>query len=363
MATDLIGRRIKARREERGLSQEGLAALFGFKDRQTVSAIETGQRRVSADELMLAVEMLGGPLEYYTDPFMLAGEGKFSWRQSGLGSADLQAYERRAGRWIAAFRELAPAENRASPPLSRLSLTRRSSFEEAMAAGESIAAHYRLGAVPAARLAEAMERQLGILVLMVDAYPGISGAACCLPGLDTVLINRNEPAGRRHFDLAHELFHILTWEAMPPAHSETAELYSKDRVEQLANNFSSALLMPAAALDRYGDWHTVAEADLPARLAAAAEELRVTGPALKWRLVNLGRLDRKAGKAIPDAALRAANRDEPPPLFSRLFMEAIGKAIDEGRVSVRRAADLTDLTVDDLAELFAAHGLDCPFDL
>ena len=42
MATQLIGRRIKALREERKLSQDRLAERFGFKDRQTVSAIETG---------------------------------------------------------------------------------------------------------------------------------------------------------------------------------------------------------------------------------------------------------------------------------------------------------------------------------
>ena len=89
-----------------------------------------------------------------------------------------------------------------------------------MAAGERFAADFELGDVPAARLAEVMEGKLGILVLMVDAIEGVSGAACRLPELDVVLINRKEVAGRRHFDLAHELFHILTWDAMPPEHVE-----------------------------------------------------------------------------------------------------------------------------------------------
>ena len=89
-----------------------------------------------------------------------------------------------------------------------------------MLAGERFVAEFELGEVPARRLAEVMERELGILVLMVDAFEGISGAACRLPELDVVLINRHEVAGRRNFDLAHELFHILTWDAMPPEHSE-----------------------------------------------------------------------------------------------------------------------------------------------
>ena len=84
MSTTLIGTRIKALREQCGLSQDELARVFGFKDRQTVSAIETGERRVSAEELLLAVEKLGVTLDYFSDPFLLVGEGRFSWRQTGL---------------------------------------------------------------------------------------------------------------------------------------------------------------------------------------------------------------------------------------------------------------------------------------
>ena len=43
-------------------------------------------------------------------------------------------------------------------------------------AGERFAAEYELGDVPARRLAEVMERDLGILVLMVDADPPASRA-------------------------------------------------------------------------------------------------------------------------------------------------------------------------------------------
>ena len=84
MTTQLIGARIKALREERKLSQDDLARIFGFKDRQTVSAIETGERRVTAEELLVAVEKLGASLDYFTNPFLLVGEGKFSWRQSNV---------------------------------------------------------------------------------------------------------------------------------------------------------------------------------------------------------------------------------------------------------------------------------------
>ena len=174
---------------------------------QTVSAIDTGDRGVTAEELLLAVEKLGASLEYFTDPFLLAGEGRFSWRHTGVDAQRLAACEHSSGRWIAAFRTLALAVGRETPLLRRaLGLTRRSRFEDAMRAGERFAAEFGLGAAPATRLSEAMERELGILVLMVDADRDISGAACRLREMDAVLIARREVAGRRHFDLAHELF-------------------------------------------------------------------------------------------------------------------------------------------------------------
>jgi len=368
MTTQLIGARIRALREERKLSQEDLASMFGFKDRQTVSAIENGERRVSAEELILAVEKLGQPLDYFTNPFILVGEGKFSWRQTNVGALRLDAYERSAGRWIAAFRAIAPQVGRATPLLRRaLGLTRQSSFEEAMATGERFVTEFKLGDIPATRLADVMERELGVLVLMVDTTEGVSGAACRLPELDVVLINRHEVAGRRHFDLAHELFHILTWDAMPPQRLEDTSETGGNRIEQLANNFASTVLMPIPVLDRFGDWSVIPAAGLAARLNAVAQELQVTSSALKWRLVALDRLKQAVARAIPDAALRNNGREQidevVPPLFSRPFMEVINLAIDAGRVSMRRAAGLLDLTIEDLRDLFAVHGLEPPAEL
>lgn len=363
MTVGLLGARIRAKREELSFTQDAVTRLLGFKDRQTLSAIETGERRVSAEELIRFSEVLAAPLEYFTDPFLLAGEGRFSWRQSGVARDQLGAYEREAGRLIALFRALG-RELGHRPPLLRhaLPLTKQSSFEEAAAAGERFAREFALGDVPARRLADVMEEQLGILVLMVDPIPGVSGAACRLPELDAVLINRAEAPGRRHYDLAHELFHILTWERMSPEHVEDAVGPAKGRIEQLADNFAAALLMPSEALERLGPWKDLDDATLVERLNAAAEELGVTSSALRWRLVSAGLLPRAVAKAVDEGALRnngcnGAPRDLPP-LFSKPFAELVAEAIDAGRISARRAAGVLGLAVDDLEEAFAAHGVE-----
>ena len=358
-----IGARVKALRLQRGLSQDALARIFAFKDRQTVSAIETGVRALTAAELVMVVEKLDVGLDYFTDPLRLDGEGRFSWRQSGVTAQRLQAYEQTAGQWIGAYRALAAEVGWRAPLMRRaLGLTKASRFEAAMETGERFAEELELGPVPAARLASAMEAELGILVLMVDAQKGISGAACRLPEIDVVLIARSEVAGRRHFDLAHELFHILTWDAMPPEHVEDASDFGVGRVEQLANNFAAAVLMPSSALREFDDCTRLDMDELIARLNAVADELQVTSAALRWRLVALRRLTKARAQAIPKGALRNNGHEaapcEQPPLFSKSFVELLATALEQGCISVRRTASLCGITIEELEELFSAHGVE-----
>ncbi len=368
MATQFIGTRLKALRAEHNLSQDDLARLLGFKDRQTVSAIENGVRRVTADELVLAVEKLDVALDYFTDPFRLVGEGRFSWRQKGVGPEQLGKHEHDFGCLVAAYRALAPRVGRELPLMRRaMCLTRHSRFEDAMREGSRFVAEFGLGDIPATGLVEVMERKLGILVLMVDADEGVSGAACRLPELDSVLIARRGVEGRRNFDLAHELFHILTWDTLPPKHCEEVLETGGNRAEQLANNFAAAVLMPAATLDRRGDWGTLGEDRLITQLNAVADELHVPSSALRWRLVALGHLRHSVARSLAEPALcnngRRVATGAMPALYSKPFVEVLSLAIKGGHVSMRRVAGLLDRAVDELTDLFAPHGVELPVEL
>jgi len=366
--SDVINMRLKAARERLGLTQVELSKRLGFKDRQTLAAIESSRRKISADELLRAVEVLGVDLDYFTDAFRLVGEGAFSRRTTrGAEPRSLAEFEERAGRWIATYRKLAEQEDSAQSPLQmRLTINKRSSFEGAMAAAEAFGRAWNLGEIPALRLEASVRERLRTLVLFVDAPRGVSGTACQLPEFNRILINRNEPEGRRNYDLAHEIFHLLTWEQMPPEHSD-GELRrggKGNRVEQLADNFASALLMPERTLAPR--WQARGNAEIHHWLNSTASELRVTASALRWRLVQLGWLDRANLLQIEESRLTANGRTVPalpPRLFGPEFMGRLHAGISAGHLSVRRAASLLDTSIDDLAELFQAHELTVPFDL
>jgi Zn-dependent peptidase ImmA (M78 family)/DNA-binding XRE family transcriptional regulator len=370
--SDTIARRLKYARERSGLTQVELARRFGFKDRQTLAAIEAGQRKLSAEELVRAIEIFGVELDFFTDSFRLVGEGSFNWRAHWDAELELlDQFEDQAGRWIALYRKLGEESGKDTSPLQwRLPLSLRSSFENAWEAGEALVREWGLGEIPALSLESAIKGRLGALVLYVNAPSGISGAACQLPDLNIILINRVEPEGRRHFDLAHECFHLLTWEQMTPEHRELTDgdyrgKGRQKRIEQLADNFAGALLMPRGLLiprwESRGDW------DLHDWLNETATELCVSSQALKWRVFSLGLLSRADVTSIDDQKLTANGRpreDQPVPrLFSPEFMQRLHTGLLEGDVSVRRAASLLGMTIEDLAELFEQHELPVPFDL
>ncbi len=364
---DLLSRRFRLARERAGLTQAQLSEKLGFKDRQTVAAIEAGKRKLSAEELVRAMQVLGVDLDYFTDPLRLVGEGHFNWRaRRDSDPSFLQAFEDKAGRWIATYRYLCKRET-ASALKPRLPLTERSTYEEARAAAEALAREWDLGEIPALHLEARLRERIGALVLYVEAPEAVSGAACLLPEISTILINRREPEGRRHYDLAHEVFHLLTWEQMPPEHyeGEIPRGGKGRRVEQLADNFASALLMPERTLTPR--WHGRGSVDIHGWLNETATELLVTAMALKWRLVQLGWLTKADLLDIQDNRLvangRPRNEQPVPKLFSAEFVQCLHDAVLKGTISVRRSASLLDMTLHDLADLFQAYGYPVPFDL
>lgn len=370
--SDTIARRLKYAREQAGLTQVELAKRLGFKDRQTLAAIEAGQRKLSAEELLRAIEIFDVDLDFFTDSFRLVGEGSFNWRaRRDAELASLDQFEDQAGRWIALFRKLGEKSGQAKSPLQwRLPLSARSSFEDTWDAAEALVREWHLGEIPALRLESAVKAYLGALVLYVNAPPGISGAACQLQSLNTILINRNEPEGRRYFDLAHECFHLLTWEQMTPEHRELADgdyrgKGRQKRIEQLADNFAGALLMPRRLL--IARWKSRDDQEIHDWLNETATEMCVSAQALKWRMFYLGLLSRTDLLHIDDQELTANGRPKAkqpiPRLFSLEFVQRLHTGLLEGDVSVRRAASLLGRTIEDLAELFEQYELPVPFDL
>ncbi len=164
----IIGERIRTAREDRGSNQEGLSKAVGFKDRQTLSAIENGQRKVSGPELMRFAELLNKPFEFFTDPYQLPSTAAFSWR-ANVSESTLAKFQEHARALLAANLRFMDLNGEKRDPLrNRLSLTQRSSFEKAATMGSDLAERWEILPAPYAKLSEAIETRLGVVVAEVQ---------------------------------------------------------------------------------------------------------------------------------------------------------------------------------------------------
>ena len=354
----LIGSRVQSARETLGWTQEQLADFMSFKDRQSISDIENGKRSIKAEELLKLGEGLNRNLDYFLDPFSVAGEAQFSWRVAPeVPEAVLDEFELRAGRVVGLLRWLRTNESGPTFPLKfNLRLPERCSFEDVQNRAEYLVNKFNLGQVPALGLVECIETNLDLRVLFIDIPDGslISGAACHLNDLGAVLVNRNESEGRRNFDLAHEVFHALTWDSLKPGHREKDK-----RIERLADNFAAALLMPLASLQAIVDRERLEDTAYASELAAT---FRVTTQALGWRLFNLTWIsDTTRAGLTYERPLRVSQPI--PKRFSAELVNRLGNAIHMGHLSARKAAKILDYNLSQLEDLFLEHDSLVPFEL
>ncbi len=351
-----VGRRIGLAREARGLNQAALAEAMGIASHQTISELEKGSRRLNAQELTKLAETLGKPIDYFTDPFALTGEASFSWRTAPGVDEVVPGDAAAVSDLVGLLRWLRLRDEDAQDPLkSSLRLSKLSSIEEAQRAGERLAHSLKLGVVPAHRLLEKVENILDIPVLRLNLESPRRGAASSvsvqLPDFSCVILNRNGSAAQRILDLAQGVFHALTWDAMPPSEFESNEVdltgsAKRDRCVQLCGHFALSLLLPSSQL-------TPLFKNVSGRedFMALAHHFQVPQSALAWRLYALRLID-KSQREEYSRPWTTEPIGPQPRLYSQRFAQMLGRALDAGQLSARKAARLLRLNLDDLEALF-----------
>ena len=246
-----LGRRLRAARVSRGLSQQAVAAALGLP-RTAVTGLEAGRRSVSTLELARLAELY---LRSVGD-FLHEGSRKededvlvaLSRALPGLGWAPNN--DEQVARCVNLCREgvrletLLGAEPRSGPPRYEVRLPRTSG--EAVAQGERTAEQERrrlgIGQTPIPDISELIASQ-GIWASGVPLPNEMSGLFLRHPTIGlAILVNSSHPRGRKRFSYGHEYAHALLDRDRSIAVSSTDN--SSEMVETRANAFSAAFLMP-----------------------------------------------------------------------------------------------------------------------
>ena len=360
-----LATRIRNRREQLNLTQKTLADLAGFPVHQIISQIETGERDVKAWELArLAKALHVSVADLISEPEMAPGPAVL-WRKP---PTDVKAFREAVFtercRRYAHVERLCGKQMPKEIPCARSLDLKQCSFGQVAELAAEVTRHLGLGDRPAPALVTALEERWGVKVWYFSMEDEASAACACGEFGPAILMNASEAPWRRNFSFAHELFHLLTWEASNSAEIQENPMLA-ERVEKLANAFASNLLLPAdltiAAFDRHVRENRVSYADL----IAIAREFDVSTEALLWRVAGLGRVTAATvDKLRADPDFRRLDRTSrhgewwnPPPIPERFVLLAF-LAYSRGRLSKAKLAEYMDVSLPDLAATLMAYGLD-----
>jgi len=340
---NVLAKRIMSARMTSGFSITQAAEKLGFKNYQTLSAIEKGSRSLSANELAMIARLYGRKMEYFLEP-ETASDPVPLWRKTK------EANTKKVQRQFLAFLE------NYSRLEQLLDLKRRwkdiqknydrddfsiNGFEKAGRLGSEIHHLLDLGSRPFLNLLNILENKLRLKILHMPLENGISGASVVDNTLGVgILINANDAPWRRNFDLAHELFHIITWEVFSP--EEIGDSVTKTKPERYADSFASSLLLPESHL-REALKETATGSDIRiVDIIELAKEFGVSTEAILWRLVNLNIIKRlTVQKTLENPNFRDLDRnmrqglyfDAKPVKFPLRFISIACRCLMEGKIS------------------------------
>jgi Zn-dependent peptidase ImmA (M78 family)/transcriptional regulator with XRE-family HTH domain len=331
-----LGRRIADARTEAGLTQADLAARIGL-ERTALVRVESGDRKVSATELVVIAGALDRPVDwFFAEPPAAVVSRRRDPAVGGFSRALDRALENAA-------RDVAFLEDRRLLLSAERSVRNApASFEDAENLARSVRAEAGQPDGPLLELQSVAER-LGLLGFSIALGPDAGDAAYVEVGnFGVAVINGTTDPGRRRFSLAHELGHHLTGDAYEPS----PRLGASD-TERMFNAFAAHLLMPRSSVLSVWDEFSARSP----RLAAIAVAVRfsVSWTAACNQLKNLGLIDSRERERLLGDDLRRGELFEfgerfavelEPPSVPAAYARAVVSAYRKRQLTAAKTVEL-----------------------
>ena len=365
MQQNPIGQRIREERERKKVSQEKLAKAVGWNHHQIVSEVEQGKREVKAWELAeiakflsVAIEVLLGERTAPAQPFVL-------WRERPVHEEKLleAAFLSQCDHYlwveelVSGARQTPTAifENLARKTIDLRTMT----FEHAYMLAESVRYSMGLGDFPATQLLDVLESRYGVKFIVQESERPFSAASARSDKGCFILMNARQVEPRQYFSIAHELFHLITWdEAMLKEISANASFHEKN--EQLANAFAAGLLIPREKLEIEAGRISFSQEVSASDLMVLAEQFHVSKEAMLYRMLNVGLLTKGESQELKEQLHQIKEvKSSSYGLSARLkakFVRLVYLACEHVKISRAKAAALLGVDLCDLSDVFNAYG-------
>lgn len=360
-----IGLSLRQARKDIGLSLGEAARKMEFDNYQTLSSIEKGERDVKAWEIAKFADIYHKSLEYLLGVEIAKPKPTFLWRNRNIAK-NTKEIECKIEKYCEDYQNLEKlVEIKQSSFNLCLFNNRPTEYGEVAEKANDVCKILGLGSRPASTLADALEQGQGVKISYMDM--GDVGSAVSNFNDKTgpaIAINRRDAPWRRNYDIAHELFHILTWKLY-----DIKEVHSvgqrKSQAEQFADYFASVLLLPEDALAKELEKY-LTKKKLPfSACTSIAREFGVSTIALLWRLVSLRYISKNKIQEQKDAddlvsLDRKQRKDDwyTPPPKSPNFVALAFICLQQGLISRGRFAELMEINRSGISEFLEMYGLD-----
>lgn len=296
-----LGQRLQEARKARGFTQQQIAEKIGVA-RTTVIAIEKGERRIAASELLALCQEYGrSPSDFVRSapghesflPQFRMVRGKEEEMEDALLAA-AQELELHARNYLDLERMLSQPLPKNYP--APLDLDRIISDVEQAAEDLAVRERNRLGFGdgPVTNLRARLESEVGLRIFCFAMEPKVAGLFGYSDELGgCIALNASHPAERRRWSLAHEYGHFLATRYRADI-SYLSHSGGKSVAERFVDHFAKLFLMPTSGLNRtFSEMRQAGQTITLASICTLASHFEVSFQALVLRLEELRRI--KAG--------------------------------------------------------------------
>jgi Zn-dependent peptidase ImmA (M78 family)/DNA-binding XRE family transcriptional regulator len=335
-----VSGRLKYARERVKLTLSEVKAQTGIGE-SSLSEFENGKREPSLGQLHALASAYKRTLSFFLEETAVSPE-VILWRkrpQDGVEKIEAQFWQlceryHNLEVWTGDVRNACLPESKVE--------AKDFGYREATALARNVRHVLQLGDHPGPSLLPVLEESCGVKVFHLDFEPSGTAASVKSDRFGaSILLNSKNKRWRRNFDLAHELFHLLTWDVFTPA-AEVAD--DDDRIEKLATCFARNLLMPAESMRTAID-SRLSEGKLKYEsFFDIAREFDVSVEAMVRHMSFMWSLSKEQTEQMLTAAeswrpFLEDRVDSPPPPYPERYRTLAVQALHRGEISIGRFAE------------------------
>jgi len=348
-----IGQRLKIARETIGYTQKKVYELTGVGE-SSISEFENNEREPKFSQLSRLAEIYRRPVDFFlTDEAII--DNVMLWRDAPEAADDMKTTEAEFHQLCQQYHRLEVLcdEVRCSELPSLRVKREEFGYMHAGHLAQKFQREYVLGEIPSASLKQILEERFFVKIFHL-VFSGSAISTVSSEFGPAILLNANNKLWRRNYDLAHELFHLLTWNIFRAADADSNKPSSDE--EKLANAFASRLLLPTdvvkdkvdSALNERGQ---VSFDDLD----EIAREFGVSIEALLWRMVYIyNRTPEEVEKYIEQAKkmrlFRPLRKSDTPDRLPDRYCSLAIRALRAGKLSLMQFKKFVGVTYKEAEE-------------